>query len=75
MEFSVGQLDLLSKLLINLAKGLFLAALAGPAISSKITILISLRSLILGVYFVCISLKLIEIKEVLWLFWIFLTAG
>ena len=64
MTFSVEQLDSLAKLLMDLAKGSFLVALAGPALSSKINLTISFRGFILGIMFVYWALRLIDLKEV-----------
>lgn len=63
MRFTSAQLEKLSDLCIDIAKGLFLAALVVPAISSLITLLVSLRILCTGLFFTYLSLKIIEIKE------------
>jgi hypothetical protein len=65
MRFNREQMDKLSDLFMDLAKGLFLAGLAGPAISSQINFLLSLKSIITAVMFLYFSLKAIEVKEVL----------
>lgn len=64
MILSSKQSEKLAELCLDLAKGLFLAALAVPAISSVVTLLISLRMLFTAVFFTYLSLIFIKIKEV-----------
>ena len=49
---------------MDLAKGLFLAALAVPAFSSEVSTVISIQSTITGIFFTLISLKILEWKGV-----------
>jgi len=65
MSLSIEQLEKLSDLFMDLAKGLFLAALAVPAITPVVTLLTSLRISITGLVFLYLSLKTIELKEVI----------
>ncbi len=64
MILSSKQSEKLAELCLDLAKGLFLAALAAPVISSVVTLLISLRMLFTAVFFTYLSLIFIKIKEV-----------
>lgn len=63
MKFSAAQLVILSNLFIDLAKGLFLASLAVPALSPGATLLVSFKGVIVGLLFTYLSLKAIELKE------------
>ena len=63
MSLNKKQLDKLSDLFMDLAKGLFLAALAVPVLSSQATLLTTLKGVITGCVFVYLSLKTIELKE------------
>jgi len=65
MRFNIEHLDKLADLFIDLAKGLFLAGLVAPAISSDITYLISLKSVCVGIIFLYFSLRIISYKEIL----------
>jgi len=64
MRFTSQQLDKLADLFLDLAKGLFLAALAVPAFSPQATLFTSLKGIIAGLIFTYLSLKAIELKEV-----------
>jgi len=57
------QLEILSELFIDLAKGLFLASLAVPVIAKEGTVLDSLRSVFVGIFSAYLSLKTIAIRE------------
>ena len=63
MEFRNEQLEKLSNLCMDLAKGLFLTALAIPAFSPNATMMISIKSTAAGIIFTYFSLKIIELKE------------
>ena len=60
MLLSAKQLDRLSELFMNLAVGMFLAAIVVQAIAVRPTILDSLRSIAVGLFFVYLSIKTIE---------------
>ena len=64
MRFTLEQYDKLSDLFIDLAKGMFLAGLAAPAISKQPEFISSLKSMILALAFTYFSLKILELKEV-----------
>jgi len=64
IAFSQEQLDKLAELSLDLAKGLFLGAFTAPIISPD-SLILSLKSLLAALFFVYLSLKLIELKEVL----------
>ena len=63
MKFSATQLNQISNLCLDLAKGLFLASFAIPAIISSVTFLNSVRITITAIVLTLISLKITEIKE------------
>lgn len=63
MFFSAGQLDKLSELCLDIAKALFIAAFATPAIVREATIVTSLQSMINAVLFTYLSLFFIKRKE------------
>lgn len=63
MSLNKEQLEKLADLFIDLAKGLFLAALAIPSIYSQVTFLAAPKGVITGFLFVYLSLKTINLKE------------
>jgi len=63
VKFSYEQLEKLSDFCIDVAKGLFLAALAIPIIAPALTVYTSYRMLVTGLFFIYLSMKLIEGKE------------
>lgn len=63
MRLNSEQLDRLSELAIDLAKGLFLASIAVPAISPAATFVVTLRGIFAGCILTYFSLKIIDIKE------------
>lgn len=63
IKFTKSQLDKLSELCLDLSKGVFLAALAAPAISSVIDLFTSIKGLMLGLIFVYLTLMIEKIKE------------
>lgn len=65
MFFSTEQIDKLSNLFLDLAKGLFLSAIAIPVLSPQLTFFISLKGIITGLVFTYLSLKILESKEAL----------
>lgn len=64
MDLTVSQLERLSELFIDIAKGMFLAALAIPVIAPVPVVAGSIRSTIVGLFFTLLSLKALELKEV-----------
>lgn len=65
MQLTATQLDKLSNLLLELAKAMFIAGLAAPAISSSVTIYQSLGSLAEGMIFTFLGLVITKRKEYL----------
>jgi hypothetical protein len=63
MYFSSAQLDKLSDLVLDLAKGLFLASIAVPAVTNQATFLDSIRSTLVGIFLTCLSLTFVKLKE------------
>jgi len=64
VKLSSGQFERLSELFIDLAKGVFLATIAVPAVVREATILESIRTLMLGLFFTYLSLVAEKLKEV-----------
>jgi hypothetical protein len=62
-EFSKGQLKLLSNLFIDIAKAGFIAAFTIPAISNVEELAFTTRSILLGLTFTLLSLKMELEKE------------
>ncbi len=60
---SAKQLERLSELFIDIAKGVFLSALAVPIIDKNATFLEALRTTIAGLLFTYLSLKATELQE------------
>ena len=65
MHLTTGQLEKLSELFLDIAKGLLLASAAVPVFSSEITFLSSMKSVGVGLLFTFLSLKAIQLKEVM----------
>lgn len=63
VELSARQLEKLSDLFMDIAKGLLLAAIAVPVIAKGATILESLKAMIAGLLFTYLSLKAIKLAE------------
>ena len=63
-RLSVGQLEKLSILFLNLAQGAFLAIIALPLFAKDPAIIDSIKSLTLGIIFTYLSLKTEKTKEV-----------
>ncbi|MBI3559087.1 hypothetical protein HY085_01710 [Candidatus Gottesmanbacteria bacterium] len=64
MKFNNEQLDKISGLFMDLAKGLFLAAFTVPALAPQMAIFSSIRSALLASFLVIASLKVLDLKEV-----------
>ena len=64
MRLSKGQLNKLSDLFMDIAKGLLLAAVAVPTLVKEATIFESIRSTLVGLFFVYLALKTTAIAEV-----------
>jgi hypothetical protein len=62
MEFTNGQLEKLSELSLDIAKGLFLTSFAVPAIYDQATLLASLRSFGVALTFVYIGIRIEGMK-------------
>jgi len=63
VELSKEQLEKLSDLFIDIAKGLLLASLAVPAFTSVKDILSSIKLFIIGIAFIYFSLSICQQKE------------
>lgn len=63
MRLSTGQLEKLADLFMDIAKGAILAALVTPAISHVSDVISVVRGLLIGVAFIYLSLKTVELKE------------
>ncbi|MBI3576645.1 hypothetical protein HY086_01245 [Candidatus Gottesmanbacteria bacterium] len=63
MRFSAGQLEKLAELFIDIAKGAILGSLVAPAIGQISSVISVLRGLLIGVAFMYLSLKAVELKE------------
>jgi len=63
VKLSNPQIDKLSDLLIDIAKGLFLATIIGPGITSLFSIITMIKALSVAFLFTYLSLKLLDIKK------------
>ncbi len=63
MWLTNSQIEKLADLFIDIAKGMFLAGLLVPAVSSAATIAESFRSILGGLFFTYLSVKILELKE------------
>lgn len=63
IKLSDSQIDKLSDLLIDIAKGIFLATIIGPGISSLFSIFTMMKALSVGLLFTYLSLKLLDMKK------------
>ncbi|MBA3724576.1 MAG: hypothetical protein H0W89_06875 [Candidatus Levybacteria bacterium] len=63
MDFNFAQLDKLSELFLDLAKGLFLAGIAVPVIATEISLLDSFKSMFVGLFLTYLSLRIVKLKE------------
>jgi len=57
------QLEKLSELFLDIAKGLFLASFVVPAISTLATLINSVKTVVVATLFTYMSLKIVEFKK------------
>lgn len=63
LQLTSGQIEKLSILFLDIAKGLFLGAFALPVFTNS-DFFIFMKTFIMGAIFTFFSLKLVELKEV-----------
>lgn len=63
LQLTRGQIEKLSNLFLDVAKGLFLGAFALPVFTNS-DFLIFIKTFTMGAIFAFFSLKLVELKEV-----------
>ncbi|OGG27497.1 hypothetical protein A3A64_03885 [Candidatus Gottesmanbacteria bacterium RIFCSPLOWO2_01_FULL_48_11] len=64
MSLTVRQLDILSRICTDVAKGLFLASLAAPTVTSMVTLMMSMRIFVFALVLTVIALGIVETKGV-----------
>lgn len=64
MDLSAFQLEKISELFLDLAKGLFLASVAVPVVTPEATLLDSIRTTLVGIFLTYLSLKIVRLKEI-----------
>lgn len=62
-RWSDTQLEKLSELFLDIAKGLFLASFVVPAVSSLATVINSVKTVAVAALFTYMSLKIVEFKK------------